>query len=330
MPSNISPRPWQLVATLTAFVLSSHAAKAQFVMDVNGLIADEYRLQCCASNLTMTNNFPTLAVIDDQFTATPMGIQHANRHDFVFAKDGQFRRFNGADSFDISFDLTLDAGAISPRKEAGFIIDSLGGHHFIVNTDAHEIVAFGGFQPFYSFNVEHGISYNEGDTINMRMIYNGKTESAPGKFQYIIIKDGVTYSSPVIDSPAGEMGIADASRIHVYAQGRAATASDFFTATFENFVFGTGQQAGITGDYNADGTVDAADYVVWRKHLGTMTELPNDLTPEMVTLDDYTAWMENIGRSNAGLAAMAAIPEPACVMLVLIAGLGAFALIRSR
>lgn len=32
----------------------------------------------------------------------------------------------------------------------------------------------------------------------------------------------------------------------------------------------------ITGDYNSDGTVDAADYVVWRKHVGvspTVTEL---------------------------------------------------------
>ena len=32
----------------------------------------------------------------------------------------------------------------------------------------------------------------------------------------------------------------------------------------------------VTGDYNADGVVDAADYVVWRKNIGpapTATEL---------------------------------------------------------
>ena len=32
----------------------------------------------------------------------------------------------------------------------------------------------------------------------------------------------------------------------------------------------------FAGDYNDDGKVDAADYVVWRKHQGTMTALPND------------------------------------------------------
>ena len=32
-----------------------------------------------------------------------------------------------------------------------------------------------------------------------------------------------------------------------------------------------------TGDYNNDGIVDAADYVLWRSMVGT--ELPNDSTP---------------------------------------------------
>ena len=41
-----------------------------------------------------------------------------------------------------------------------------------------------------------------------------------------------------------------------------------------NFI-GTG--AGLTGDYNQNGTVDAADYVVWRKNQGTTNTMPNDL-----------------------------------------------------
>jgi autotransporter-associated beta strand protein len=36
------------------------------------------------------------------------------------------------------------------------------------------------------------------------------------------------------------------------------------------------QAIGLTGDYNSDGTVDAADYVVWRKNDGTTNSLPND------------------------------------------------------
>ena len=60
----------------------------------------------------------------------------------------------------------------------------------------------------------------------------------------------------------------------------------------------------IDGDFNFDGSVDAADYVVWRKALGTQ-----------YTQDDYDAWA-----ANYGLAAQAAgrfaeshsapVPEP--------------------
>jgi hypothetical protein len=50
------------------------------------------------------------------------------------------------------------------------------------------------------------------------------------------------------------------------------------------------------GDYNDNATVDAADYVVWRKTLGTNFELPNEApteTPGMVTEGDYDVWVEN-------------------------------------
>jgi hypothetical protein len=70
---------------------------------------------------------------------------------------------------------------------------------------------------------------------------------------------------------------------------------------------------GIPGDYNANGTVDAADYVVWRKNLNTPTTLPNDETPGMVTQDDYTNWQANFGSvapAAASLGSVAAVPEP--------------------
>ena len=37
------------------------------------------------------------------------------------------------------------------------------------------------------------------------------------------------------------------------------------------------QSVALLGDYNHNGIVDAADYVVWRKNVGTSTALPNDL-----------------------------------------------------
>jgi hypothetical protein len=68
----------------------------------------------------------------------------------------------------------------------------------------------------------------------------------------------------------------------------------------------------LPGDYNDNGRVDAADYVVWRKNLNTANTIPNDTTPNWVMDDDYAVWRANFGRaagSAAGLGSVAA-PEP--------------------
>ena len=44
----------------------------------------------------------------------------------------------------------------------------------------------------------------------------------------------------------------------------------------------------LPGDYNNDGTVDAADYVVWRDTLGSTTDLRADGNPNLVIdANDY-------------------------------------------
>ena len=81
--------------------------------------------------------------------------------------------------------------------------------------------------------------------------------------------------------------------------------------------------AGVTGDYNNNGTVDAADYVVWRKNLNTSTTLPNDSTPGTVNQADYDIWRANFGRTpGAGSALLASdssssVPEPATAAMLL-------------
>jgi hypothetical protein len=57
------------------------------------------------------------------------------------------------------------------------------------------------------------------------------------------------------------------------------------------------------GDYNDDGYVDAADYILWRKNLGTSFQLNNEVqgvTPGMVTPEDYTAWRARFGTGPIG------------------------------
>ncbi len=74
--------------------------------------------------------------------------------------------------------------------------------------------------------------------------------------------------------------------------------------------------AGIAGDYNENGSIDAADYTLWREANGTSAVLPNDSTPGSVTQADYDVWVNNFG---AGAAAASAVPEPAALGLLVLA-----------
>jgi hypothetical protein len=90
-----------------------------------------------------------------------------------------------------------------------------------------------------------------------------------------------------------------------------ATFSNFFTTTGDKFnqnytLTSLLAAPGLEGDYNDDGRVDAADYVVWRKSGGPAT--------------GYNAWRTNFGRSSgsgATLESGGAVPEPASSVLAL-------------
>jgi mannan endo-1,4-beta-mannosidase len=85
--------------------------------------------------------------------------------------------------------------------------------------------------------------------------------------------------------------------------------------------------ATVPGDYNGDGTVDAADYTVWRDSLGSTEDLAADGNINgQVDEGDYDVWKEHFGETAPGSGAGSAtnVPEPASALLwLLTAGLTA-------
>jgi Concanavalin A-like lectin/glucanases superfamily len=77
----------------------------------------------------------------------------------------------------------------------------------------------------------------------------------------------------------------------------------------------------VTGDYNNNGVVDAADYVLWRKNVGQPGgTLPNDATGANPIGDaQYNQWRANFGKPPGSGAALGAIPEPATLALTTLA-----------
>jgi hypothetical protein len=98
-----------------------------------------------------------------------------------------------------------------------------------------------------------------------------------------------------------------------------------------DLVFKYGALVGVAGDYNGNGVVDAADYTVWRDHLGQSFTMSNDITRGVVDQADYDVWRANFGQTAGPTdpstlvtgfvryvtsGATAAVPEPSSVVLV--------------
>jgi hypothetical protein len=91
--------------------------------------------------------------------------------------------------------------------------------------------------------------------------------------------------------------------------------------------------AAVVGDYNNSGTVDAADYAVWRSSFGSTSNLNADGNNNgVIDAADYVIWRNNTGTAAAAQAT--AIPEPGTMLLCLLQsvllGLGVLRRFRTR
>ncbi len=82
----------------------------------------------------------------------------------------------------------------------------------------------------------------------------------------------------------------------------------------------------VPGDYNGDGVVDTADYVVWRKSIGQTGLILNADGDGNQIVDDYDfeVWRVNYGQavaSGTGANGNAAVPEPTTAAMTIAATL---------
>jgi hypothetical protein len=127
------------------------------------------------------------------------------------------------------------------------------------------------------------------------------------------------------------------------------TATDGISGTFDQLVLPGGFQwnvaynasgvvlsvigLGLTGDYNGNGTVDAADYVIWRNSMGaTGSALPADGNgDQVVNQDDYDVWRSNFGKiapSGSAAVSLAGVPEPTSLTLGMLTAAVGFVFVR--
>lgn len=96
------------------------------------------------------------------------------------------------------------------------------------------------------------------------------------------------------------------------------------------------QPAGLLGDFNGDGVVDAADYTVWRDNQGAPDSVlaPGSTSDGSGFVDagDYATWRANFGATGAAQGSPPTggenVPEPSCVALFLNAIAGACVTLR--
>jgi len=163
---------WLSVAIIAS--LSANAAQAQ----VNGIKShlrnfnDFSTTNLVATNGNSVNLGPVLSSAstnESAWTNDGVGGNFANRHLFTLSGDSGAtdKFFSINDSYTVSTLVNLSDGSNAPRKEAGFILTpGCCEMQFIVNSDAGEIVSFGG--PFFSFGQNSSSNgYTPGSTILM-------------------------------------------------------------------------------------------------------------------------------------------------------------------
>jgi hypothetical protein len=193
------------------------------------------------AQLAAVTNYPTLISFSETNAGTTNTTFAINQDLWQFSADGGTNAytFKSNDYFSVSMNVTLTGDPASPRKEAGFAFDDVGGNingQYILDTDAGEVVAFGGNLPFYAGSLDH--TFKSGDTITM-----GITLFLDSNDKYAIIYSADGVSSPALEfgSPATNFTLGGYFQI----QGQGTPSTNSGSAVFQNITISPGLPLGI-------------------------------------------------------------------------------------
>ncbi|MEM6330839.1 MAG: LamG-like jellyroll fold domain-containing protein, partial [Planctomycetota bacterium] len=165
---------------------------------------------------------------------------------------------------------------------------------------------------------------NAGGVIELDVSDNGEAD------RLIVGEDLVLFGGELAVAYIGEDGLAagDGFDLLDFTQAFGEFGSLALPTLAEGLMWDTAQllisgtlSVTIAGDYNGDGLVDSADYGAWRNTLGqSVTPLTgaDGNGDGFVNAADLDVWLAAFGRSVTGPAAVAAAPEPATGLSLLL------------
>jgi hypothetical protein len=249
-----------IAAAIGLAVAAVNTAYAQ-VSTVNSVIVETNALPPGAiSNglpsldLTEVDSYPSLISfsVTNAGATNPSSAFCASQDFWQFSVSGQTNAymFQSNDYFTATMSITLTGDPISPRKEAGFAFNDVNGDingQYILDTDNHECVVFGGNLPFWNSNPVNA-HFESGETVTMGITI----------FKDSSGNNAIIYSANGFDSPAFEFGTSAVGPPQPYTlggyfqiQGQDTGSTNSGAVVFQNISIGTPLNIGTLGANSA-------------------------------------------------------------------------------
>jgi hypothetical protein len=278
-----------------------------------------------ASDLSELNNLPS----SDPNSSLTINTGLVNARALGTPYTAQFPAF-GLDPDDITFEYTT--GAPDHRVIKGTVVYSGTKIHnnFVLNVDpASGAVAFRNDSPFNNIAIDGYAIYSDSGSL-LPASWNSLDDQnvadweqappAPGPTVVSELKaDGFTNFQSQTGFSLGNLfktvGATQDLVFEFFMQGEDTPRTG--VVVYGGFTPPVNPSPGIPGDYNGNGAVDAADYVLWRNGGPLQNEVD---TPGIVNTQDYTAWRARFSNSGSGsgLGSDAGVPEPGTMGLLLL------------